>query len=301
MLNKLKWLLIICCIMTTTNIKAQTTKKSAKELAIIADKDTTDYAKQWAAAEAYMGKNDSIEKNQNLAAKYLERIVKIGTRNNDVPDSIITIAAFCASTIAVDNQDFLRSKLYMDEYIRFQRQNKGLLNNNNIPGFMALTAFWSWFTGSPSSAVARIEEARQINETLPDKYKVKGFENTDVLLLLGYEMTLEKYQKWIEERLIEVTIEGQPYLIVATNTWNVERPMVGWLNSDSQVKQHFVFYSVNEDRLYDNLSGDMSFNFNCSEGDNTITKSETTNTQVVTVDSVYRQHLIELYREYCHK
>ena len=52
---------------------------------------------------------------------------------------------------------------------------------------------------------------------------------------------------------------------------------------------------------YDDLHGQFIFNFNWSEKDKAVVKSEDTNTRLITVTPERRQQMVEAYRKYLKK
>ena len=95
---------------------------------------------------------------------------------------------------------------------------------------------------------------------------------------------------------MEVIIDGKPYVLIAEGLWNVEQPFMGWL-ADAPEGKTPVF--LGEDgRVYDDLHGQILFNYNWSEKDKGVVKSEDTNTRLITVTPEQRQRYVEAYKNY---
>lgn len=119
-----------------------------------------------------------------------------------------------------------------------------------------------------------------------------------MLMAVLYDQVMDEYLEFAQNKLVEVTIDGKPYVILAAGDWNVEQPLMGWLSDNKDSKTVFL----GEDGVVrDDLHGQILFNFHWSEKDKAVVKSEDTNTRIITVTPERRQQLIEAYKKYLKK
>ena len=137
----------------------------------------------------------------------------------------------------------------------------------------------------------------EVRKELAQK-KYQGVENTDVMQAMIYEQLLNDYREFAKDKLLEVTVEGKPYVIIAEGLWNVEQPFMGWM---AEVPNGKVLLCGEDGRVHDDIHGQILFNFNWSEAQKAVVKSEDTNTRLITVTPEQRQKYIEAYKKYVNK
>ena len=87
----------------------------------------------------------------------------------------------------------------------------------------------------------------EVRKELAQK-KYQGVENTDVMQAMIYEQVLNDYREFAKDKLLEVTIDGKPYVLIAEGLWNVEQPFMGWMADVPDGK--VVFYGE-DGRVHD--------------------------------------------------
>ena len=191
---------------------------------------------------------------------------------------------------AMNQQDAQKGMFYGDEWNRYVRVTKN--EESTAPMMVNTMAVVLEMTMDRN-----MEAADRLNELRKElaRRNFQGAENTDVMMAVLYEQVMEDYKAFAESKLLEIVIDGKPYVLIAKGTWNVELPFMGWMADVEDDK--LVFYGE-DGKVYDDLHGQIIFNFNWSEKDRAVVKSDDTNTRLITVTPERRQQMIEAYRKY---
>ena len=122
-----------------------------------------------------------------------------------------------------------------------------------------------------------------------------GVENTDAMLAFFYDQTYSEYREWVSDKLMEINIEGKPYVLIAMGDWNVGQPFMGWSVDKPDNKVVLVDENL---KVYDDLHGAMQFDFNWNEETTSIVKTANTTVRLITVTPERRQQMVEAYKKY---
>lgn len=288
--------LTLMCVMTA-NVNGQNSNETPQQkyerLAKAADADPTNWQKQLEAGHFLLDKEQGMY-DMVGAMKYYERIYhREADVNRVVPDSVFQEALIAMMFTAMNQQDVKTAMFYGDELNRYVRVTKN--EESTAPMMVNTMAVLLEMTMGRN-----LESADRLSELRKDlsRREFPGVEHTDMMMMVLYDMVLDEYQEFVKDKLIEVTIEGKPYVILAAGKWNVEKPLMDWMADSKDSKTVFIDEAG---KVYDDLHGEIKFNFNWSEKDKGVVKSEDTNTRVITVTPERRQQLIEAYRKYLKK
>lgn len=288
-------LLLLCAVtlqMSGQNAN-ETLRQKYERLEKDADANPTDWQKQYAVAQMLIQKDSELH-DQEKANKFYERIYHLVSDINDVvPDSVYNEGCYILMLNAMNKSDIEKTVFYADELIRHAKLKNDMQNSFYI-GANALMAPIMIMLERSAGGLDKLLELRKIME----ERNYNGVENTDAMLAFFYDQTYSEYREWVADKLMEVTIEGKPYVLIAMGDWNVEQPFMGWSVDKPDNKVVFVDENL---KVYDDLHGAMQFNFSWDGQNTAIVKAENTTVRLITVTPERRQEMVEAYKKYLMK
>ncbi|MBQ7141946.1 MAG: hypothetical protein IJR84_02645 [Bacteroidaceae bacterium] len=288
-------LLLLCTVtlqMSGQNAN-ETLRQKYERLEKDADANPTDWQKQYAVAQMLIQKDSELH-DQEKADKFYERIYHIVSDINDVvPDSVYNEGCYILMLNAMNKSDIEKTVFYAEELIRHAKLKNDIQNSFYI-GANALMAPIMIMLERSAGGLDKLLELRKIME----ERNYNGVENTDAMLAFFYDQTYSEYREWVADKLMEVTIEGKPYVLIAMGDWNVEQPFMGWSVDKPDNKVVFVDENL---KVYDDLHGAMQFNFSWDGQNTAIVKAENTTVRLITVTPEHRQQMVEAYKKYLMK
>ena len=295
--KKLFWaaLMVMCALGLNMNGQNanETLRQKYERLVKEADANPADWQKQYDVAQMLIDKNSELH-DQDEAGKYYERIYHIAADINPVvPDSVFYESSYVLSLIAMNKRDIQASVLYAEELNRYAALKNDTQNSYPI---LATTAAAPLLLMEERAAGAT-DKIVMLRKMIQSR-NIAGVENTDVMLAVFYDQVMNDYREWVSDKLMEITIDGKPYVLLAMGYWNVEKPFMGWTPEVSGAKPVFIDKDM---KVYDDLHGAMQFNFNWDDASHSIVKSPDTTARLITVTPERRQQMVEAYRNYLNK
>ena len=288
----LLWLCAVTLQMSGQNAN-ETLRQKYERLERDADANPTDWQKQYAVAQMLIQKDSELH-DQEKANKFYERIYHIVSDINDVvPDSVYNEGCYILMLNAMNKSDIEKTVFYADELIRHAKLKNDMQSSFYI-GANALMAPIMIMLERSAGGLDKLLELRKIME----ERNYNGVENTDAMLAFFYDQTYSEYREWVADKLMEITIEGKPYVLIAMGDWNVEQPFMGWSVDKPDSKVVLVDENL---KVYDNLHGAMQFNFSWDEKNTALVKTENTTVRLITVTPERRQQMVEAYKKYLMK
>lgn len=288
-------LLLLCTVtlqMSGQNAN-ETLRQKYERLERDADANPTDWQKQYAVAQMLIQKDSELH-DQEKANKFYERIYHLVSDINDVvPDSVYNEGCYILMLNAMNKSDIEKTVFYADELIRHAKLKNDMQNSFYI-GANAIMAPIMIMLERSAGGLDKLLELRKIME----ERNYNGVENTDAMLAFFYDQTYSEYREWVADKLMEITIEGKPYVLIAMGDWNVEQPFMGWSVDKPDSKVVLVDENL---KVYDNLHGAMQFNFSWDGQNTAIVKAENTTVRLITVTPERRQQMVEAYKKYLMK
>ena len=288
-------LLLLCAVtlqMSGQNAN-ETLRQKYERLEKDADANPTDWQKQYAVAQMLIQKDSELH-DQEKANKFYERIYHLVSDINDVvPDSVYNEGCYILMLNAMNKSDIEKTVFYAEELIRHAKLKNDMQNSFYIGANALMAPIMIMLERSAGGLDKLLELRKNIEER-----NYNGVENTDAMLAFFYDQTYSEYREWVADKLMEVTIEGKPYVLIAMGDWNVEQPFMGWSVDKPDNKVVFVDENL---KVYDNLHGAMQFNFSWDGQNTAIVKAENTTVRLITVTPERRQQMVEAYKKYLMK
>lgn len=255
-----------------------------------ADANPTDWQKQYAVAQMLIQKDSELH-DQEKANKFYERIYHLVSDINDVvPDSVYNEGCYILMLNAMNKSDIEKTVFYAEELIRHAKLKNDMQNSFYIGANALMAPIMIMLERSAGGLDKLLELRKNIEER-----NYNGVENTDAMLAFFYDQTYNEYREWVADKLMEINIEGKPYVLIAMGDWNVEQPLMGWSVDKPDSKAVFIDENL---KVYDDLHGAMQFNFNWDEKTTSIVKTENTTVRLITVTPERRQQMVEAYKKY---
>jgi hypothetical protein len=258
-----------------------------------ADANPTDWQKQYAVAQMLIQKDSELH-DQEKANKFYERIYHLVSDINDVvPDSVYNEGCYILMLNAMNKSDIEKTVFYAEELIRHAKLKNDMQNSFYIGANALMAPIMIMLERSAGGLDKLLELRKNIEER-----NYNGVENTDAMLAFFYDQTYSEYREWVSDKLMEINIEGKPYVLIAMGDWNVGQPFMGWSVDKPDNKVVLVDENL---KVYDDLHGAMQFDFNWNEETTSIVKTANTTVRLITVTPERRQQMVEAYKKYLKK
>lgn len=290
---------LMCAVTIPVNAQSensQTTEPESKiekmmRLTKAANDNPDDWQAQAEAGHFLIDKENGIY-NLSQAEKYYERLFQLVLKHKrEIPDSVIMATGMTMAMIASERKNLDKALLYVDQFRNADKEGTGL-SDGIIYGLDTMGWLYSTMKEDMVSALYYIMELRD----RATRDKKPGIENTDVTTAMMFEGVLSQYRKLFSDRLLELTLDGKKYTIIALNDWNIEKPFIGW---GLQGDKPFILGYGEDGKVYDVLHGKMEYSFFYDKDG--ISQRENSNTRLITVTPEQRQQLVEAYRKYMKK
>ena len=280
------------------NVNAQSEVTESKNemmlrLTKAADENPADWKAQHEAGRFLLDKENGVY-NMSQAAKYYERLFPLTTVfKKEIPDSVICEAGSMLIAAAADKKDFDKALFYVDEMLRAPKVGVEIKDD-----YLNVADVWGIiYSMTKEDMVGSLAYMIDFRERLA-KGNNPGLEYTDMTTMVLFEQLMEKYRDMYGGKLIEVTIDNKKYILISTNDWNIEKPLMGWMK-ETEGDKNSVYYCSDDGKVTDDLHGQMEFNFNFDKDG--IKPADTANARLVTVTPERRQQLVDAYRNYMKK
>lgn len=275
------------------SVSAQTEEKESKiekmlRLTKTANENPTDWKAQLEAGHFLLDKENGMY-NQSQAEKYYERLYHLATDyNKEIPDSVIRETGIMLMTVATDKKNLDKALFYIDAMIHAQRAGVDISDD-----YMTYFAFWGMMNSmGKEDRVKSLSYIMNLREKLSHN-KTPGIEYTDVLTTVLFERLIAQYRDMFGDKLVEMTLDGKKYIMISKGDWNIEKPLVGWMQN---VEGSPTVVYGEDGKVYDDKHGYVEYGFDYYKSG--IVPKEGVNMRLITVTPERRQQMVEAYRNY---
>ena len=275
------------------SVSAQTEEQESKiekmlRLTKTANENPTDWKAQLEAGHFLLDKENGMY-NQSQAEKYYERLYHLATDyNKEIPDSVIRETGIMLMTVATDKKNLDKALFYIDAMIHAQRAGVDISDD-----YMTYFAFWGMMNSmGKEDRVKSLSYIMNLREKLSQN-KTPGIEYTDVLTTVLFERLIAQYRDMFGDKLVEMTLDGKKYIMISKGDWNIEKPLVGWMQN---VEGSPTVVYGEDGKVYDDKHGYVEYGFDYYKSG--IVPKEGVNMRLITVTSERRQQMVEAYRNY---
>lgn len=275
------------------SVSAQTEEQESKiekmlRLTKTANENPTDWKAQLEAGHFLLDKENGMY-NQSQAEKYYERLYHLATDyNKEIPDSVIRETGIMLMTVATDKKNLDKALFYIDAMIHAQRAGVDISDD-----YMTYFAFWGMMNSmGKEDRVKSLSYIMNLREKLSHN-KTPGIEYTDVLTTVLFERLIAQYRDMFGDKLVEMTLDGKKYIMISKGDWNIEKPLVGWMQN---VEGSPTVVYGEDGKVYDDKHGYVEYGFDYYKSG--IVPKEGVNMRLITVTPERRQQMVEAYRNY---
>jgi len=154
-------------------------------------------------------------------------------------------------------------------------------------------AFWGMINSMGKENMAKsLAYIMDFRERLTQN-NTPGIEYTDVFTAVLFERLIEKYTDMFSGKVIELTFDGKKYIMISKGDWNIEKPLVGWMQN---VEGSPTVVYGEDGKVYDDKHGYMEYGFDYTK-DGVVPKKDL-NMRMITVTPEHRRQMVEAYRNY---
>ena len=253
-----------------------------------ADENPADWKAQLEAGHFLLDKENGMY-NQSQAEKYYERIYHQAVDyNKDIPDSVFCEAGIMLMTGATYKKNLDKALFYIDEMFRANRVGVDIKDE-----YLNSLAFWGMINSMGKENMAKsLAYIMDFRERLTQNNTL-GIEYTDVFTAVLFERLIEKYTDMFSGKVIELTFDGKKYIMISKGDWNIEKPLVGWMQN---VEGSPTVVYGEDGKVYDDKHGYMEYGFDYTK-DGVVPKKDL-NMRMITVTPEHRRQMVEAYRNY---
>ena len=224
--------LVLMCAMAF-QMNAQTANvekllKEAEQIAKLADQNPDNGKMQLNAARAFVNNSLGEDSNFDRALVYANKALKLAQEHPAPQDTLLALTCQTLGLIYMGKQDIGNAMDFYEKSLDAFEVELGRLDpvtngHKLIFGWMAIAA-------QPSRAFGKILEAIHDNAKAPQDKRIQNMEEAAIILEMALEMAIAEQTRDFRHALPVITIDGNPYIIVQTGSWNIERPVVGWMS-----------------------------------------------------------------------
>ena len=209
----------------TTNVEEL--QKAIEQKVKQADKHPKDGKMQLTAAYAILSDSLSGNRDMDRALTYANRAMKIALEHPARQDTLLGLSYEALGMIYLGKQDMATA---IDFYeMALDAFDVELGRFDPVTNGTKLIYGWLMVGAQPSRGFPKILEAIYDNERAPQDKRIKNMDQANITLEAALEMLLAEQTQRFRYALPMLYIDGKKYYIVQTSTWNIERPIVGWM------------------------------------------------------------------------
>lgn len=223
---------LICAVAFQANAQESPEEalKNAEAKAKLADENPTNGKMQYQAAMAFLNDNFGDKIDVDRALPYAERALKIAQEQTVPQDTLMGLTCHALGTIYLGKKDFAKGLSYYEKAVNAFEQELGKLDPVTN-GFKLI--FGYLLSGpEPTRAFGIITDAFKNNSMAQIDKRIQNMQEATIAAEMGLEMLIHEQTEQFRYALPQITYDGKRQLIVQTSSWNMGRPLVGWLQSN---------------------------------------------------------------------
>ena len=231
-IGRLVLTIVFCCIMIPTVAIAQDNVneflKKAEQAAKKADKNPTDGRLQLEAARTFIRNELGDKIDIDRALTYANRALKIAESQAVMQDTLMGHSYLFLGGLLFGKKDFKKS---------FECYENGLeALGKELGRYDCYTIFQKLYIGHfiMTNIHVRhgsliIQQAFLDSEDMPEEKRIKNILELNSLYELAVENLMADMSNMMQRGLPLITYENKKYLILETDSWDMTKPIIGWL------------------------------------------------------------------------
>lgn len=226
---------VFALICIAISLKAQSDvekiKKEAEAKVKLADDNPNNARMQYDAASA-LASDELIKERADLdrAKKYASRAVDIALKEPVLKDTTLALSYDLLGDLFFREQSMENTLDFWELAIDAYEKELGRYDPVTIKYKLVYSNYIVLFD-SPHKGFSLLLEAFNDNEKAPEHNRVVNMDKATLMFEIALEYLIAEQTERFRYALPEIMYEGERYIIVQTQDWNMESPLVGWFTS----------------------------------------------------------------------
>ena len=161
----------------------------------------------------------NAQNEEEEALKELEAKTKLADKNPTNGKMQYEAATACISDALGEKKDYDRALTYANRALKIAQEHPA--PQDTLKG---LSCYANPFRGFPM-----IQDAFNNNEMAQQNKRIDNILQVGIVQELALEMLIAAHTRKYYHGVPRIYVDCQPYYIVQTRDWNIERPLVGWM------------------------------------------------------------------------
>ena len=220
---------LICAIVLQANaqMSVEDALKNAERLAKLADKNPKDGKKQLNACTAFYNDDLADKKNYERALYYGNRALQIATDNPAPKDTLMGLTCLSLCHIYMQMNNVQKSCDFIEKACDALTYELG--RHDPVTNGTKVVLSSLMMNAQPFRAFPNVLSAFVDNDGSPQDKRIINMDEANIVEELAVELLISQYTQRYRYTLPMVFYKEKPYVMVQTNDWNMERPLVGWM------------------------------------------------------------------------
>ena len=222
----------LCCIMTSTVAIAQNdvdeVLKQVEQKVKLADKEQTDGKLQLQAARALVRDDLGERRDPDRALIYANRALKIAEAQTVLKDTLKGHTYLTLGGIYFGKRDLGKAIDCYEKGLEYIGQELGRYDRWTIYNKICIGNFIMTSLDIRRGSLI-VQQAFLDSEMTPEDQRIQNISELSFLYELSIEYLMADIANRMQCGLPLLFYEGKRYLVLETDTWNMEQPIVGWL------------------------------------------------------------------------
>ena len=206
--------------------------KNAEAKAKLADENPTNGKMQYQAATAFMNENLGDKIDADRALSYAERALKIAQEQPAPQDTLMGLSCQSLAIIYMQKQDMVKSLAYYEMAVNAFEQEVGKYDRVTN-GLKLIYGYTLVLSGAdPTRGFNFIMDAFKNNFSAQIDKRIQNMQEATIAAELSFESLINEQTNQFRYALPQITYDGKRLFIVQVPTWNMGRPLVGWMQKN---------------------------------------------------------------------
>lgn len=218
---------VVCTMAAMAQNEAEEALKELEQKVKLADQKQKDGKAQLNAAMACI--NDALgdKKDFQRGLMYAERALKIAEAQTVLTDTLLGQVNYTLGAIYMQQNDYTKASEYFEKAMNaFERE---LGADDPVTNGTKIVCSYMMMPSQPFRAFPYIQEAFYNNSIAPEDKRITNMDEAHIVLEVSLEMLIAAYTEYFDTAVPMIVRDGNPYLLVQSGDWNIEKPLVGWM------------------------------------------------------------------------
>ena len=221
---------LVCAVAFQANAQESVEQalKNAEAKVKLADKHPKDGKMQLRAAEALVIDKLGEKKDYDRALTYANRALKIAEEQPVPTDTLKGLACYAIGQIFMGKGNNENAVDYFEKAMDAFEEELGK-EDPLTNGTKLIYSFIMVMNGQVFRAFPMMQEAFYYNSIAPQDKRIENMDEANIMMEMALELLISSYTQFFRYALPLFEYEGKKCLVVQSQDWNIEQPLVGWL------------------------------------------------------------------------